>query len=92
MNPKWILAAIVVCLLAGFAAGSLLWTSSAQGQLPAKGPAWEFKVELFYGGDGPKECNQKLNALAADGWEYTGLVHMNEQRHESTVAFKRAKR
>lgn len=92
MNSTGLFAAVIACLLAGFVAGTFHATPSAEAQMPAKGPVAEYQVELFYDGDGTKEVTRKLNALAAEGWEYAGPIHRNDDRRESTIAFRRAKR
>ena len=56
---------------------------------------WEYKVVAFVPGDATGHEN-KLSILAADGWEYVGVIHPGQDQGGvvplCTVAFRRPKR
>jgi hypothetical protein len=72
----------VVTLLSVFLLTGTCPLSGARGQdKPAPKPAWEWKA-VSLGAD-EKKATEKLNELAADGWEYVGPLA------NGLVAFKR---
>src|SRR5262245_14217022 len=75
MNVR--VATTVACLVSGMG----LWLSAAQGQERQAALKWQYKaVDL---GGNEKEATKRLNALAAEGWQYVGPLGHN------LVAFKR---
>ncbi len=61
-------------LVVGLAAWSSLRQSAAQGQIGQDKPGWEYKVVTFKVEDGDDKQTKEINSLAADGWEYVGLL------------------
>src|SRR5262245_10724160 len=71
MNGR-LVALAAVGLSAALAVASLNGRQEAVGQQPPKPVQWEYKVVLFR--NNPDAGTKTLNELAADGWEYVGLV------------------
>jgi hypothetical protein len=97
MRTAWIMAA--AGLMVGVL-GAMLWRQGdVQAQPPAAKTSYEYKVVEF--GTGPlntetaDDMTQKLNKLAADGWEYVGPVAnatADKAFLQGYVAFRRAKK
>jgi hypothetical protein len=71
----------VVGLSLGLAVFLLGWQPQVQGQKPEKGPQWEYQVVAFYPAASANDLSkaaghhtEQLNKLAAQGWEYVGVV------------------
>jgi hypothetical protein len=75
MKAKMV-GAVVVGLLAGFAAVPLLRTENVQAQRPDKPQAWEYKVIGF---EAEGKYGERLNELGGEGWEYVGLLHTSQE-------------
>jgi hypothetical protein len=60
---------------------AILGPLALAGESPAEPSRWDFKAVKFSGSEG--EQTKKLNALAADGWEYVGPLAGD------TVCFRR---
>ncbi len=89
-----ILAFIVGALIAATMT-SLGRTPSVAAQQPAAQTKWEYKVVAFVPNDATGH-EKKLNILAADGWEYVGVIHPGQEQAGAlplcTVAFQRPNR
>ena len=93
MNAK-LMSAVMVGLIAGLFISSFGWQQTAHGQ-QEKAPRWEYKVESF--SDIASDSTERLNKLAADGWEYVGLISTVRAEgaafgKPAQVAFKRSKK
>ena len=72
---KWrMVAASSLVLVVGLVAWSSLRQSEAQGQVGHDKPGWEYKAVTFKVEDGDDKQTKEINSLAADGWEYVGLL------------------
>jgi hypothetical protein len=74
-----ILASVAIGLVIGLVASSSLRQSEAQGQAEEKRREWEYKVVAFVVDLGRENRNvdghqQRIEKLAAEGWEYVGLL------------------
>jgi hypothetical protein len=102
-----LLGVLLVGVLIGFGMTFLAKQPEAQAQKQEKPAAdklqefrfkprqWEFKVVAFPGTDAALgKAESELTKLAADGWEYVGLVNtpLSGLRADSWVAFKRPKK
>ena len=96
MNAKFV-AALLVGALLGFGAASLVKTPEAHAQRQEaapvpNGPTLEFKVLTFTDN---AEAEKELAKLAADRWQYVGLINTvggGPGGNSSMVAFKRITR
>ncbi|TMQ30494.1 MAG: hypothetical protein E6K70_24075 [Planctomycetota bacterium] len=82
-------ASLIAGLVIGIAVGALGWHPEAKAT-PNRAEGWEYKTVLlrrtdaeFAGG-----AENKLNALAKDGWEYIGPVYSDLP----VIAFKRLRK
>jgi hypothetical protein len=75
---KWrMVAASSLVLVVGMVAWSSLRQSEAQGQVGQDKHGWEYKVMKFQVEDDRENVGKQtevINSLAADGWEYVGLL------------------
>ncbi len=105
MNYK-LIAAVAFALVVGLLAWSSFRPSEAQGQAGQERLAWEYKVVAFVVDD-PSHRNvdghtKQVNSLAAEGWEYVGLLCAGPTPHHTgiqgwvgsggNVLFRRAKK
>ncbi len=90
----------IVVVLIGVAMGlfsSSFMRSSAQDQVKQDKQEWEFTVETFRVGEGMESTHSRIiNGLAAEGWQYVGLVGTGQVQNHSyavgNVLFKRVKK
>jgi hypothetical protein len=61
-------------LVVGLVAWLSLRQSEAQGQVGQDKHGWEYKVVTFRVEAGDDKQTKEINSLAADGWEYVGLL------------------
>jgi Domain of unknown function (DUF4177) len=96
-------AAALVGLAVGLCLPAVVGLAGARGQPPPRppsGPAYEYKVVEFgtgvHNSESADDMTKKLNALAADGWDYAGPVANatdNDRRFlQGFVAFRRPKK
>jgi hypothetical protein len=79
-----IVAAVAVGVVVGLMASSFK-QSEAQGQGEQKKQEWEYKVVAF----GPPKIDkdkEQIDKLAAEGWEYVGLLSAGSNTVETVVA------
>ena len=67
---------LVVALLLGIGIASLHRTEEVYAQKPDEVVAWEYKVVAFTA-MGAEKQTEEVNKLAADGWQYVGLLTVN---------------
>lgn len=104
MNSKMV-AVVSLGLVAALLAWSALKQSEAQGQGGQFKPGWEYKVVAFVVENDSRDVDtqtKQINSLAAEGWEYVGLLCAGPHPHHSgvqqfiksggNVLFKRPKR
>jgi len=77
MNCKTV-AAVSLGLVIGLVASYSLRQSESQGQVGQEKQAWEYKVVAFVvddsGNQNAPDHLERINSLAAEGWEYVGLL------------------
>jgi hypothetical protein len=90
---KWKLVVVfLVGLVVGLAIPYLMPGNPVQAE-QNKGVKWEYRAEVFYGDEGRRQVvSKRLNELAAEGWEYVGLISTPAERNDvlqGMVMFKR---
>jgi hypothetical protein len=85
---------LVVTFLAGLVVGAVVafagWHPRALGQPAPQAQKWEYKVVRVGLSSNDDEDTRMMNALAAEGWEYSGLLAAGDRA--SMVTFKRLKK
>ncbi len=93
MQSRWIVGA-VFGLVIGLGLALCLWPQGepACGQQIGAGVGYEYTVVRFVGLNEAAHA-QRLNQLAAGGWEYVGLIMLQPvEPNVSDVAFRRPRR
>ena len=85
---------LVVMFLAGLVVGAVVafagWHPRALGQQGQQAQQWEYKVVHVSATPDEGPPTRVMNTVAADGWEYSGLLWTGEKF--SLVTFRRPKK
>lgn len=82
---------MVAALSLGILVGMVAWSSfrqpEAQGQVPQERQQWEYKVVAFvvdnWNTQDVATHEKEINSLAAEGWEYVGLLCAGPHPHRT---------
>ena len=77
-----LVAAVLTGVILGFTLAFFVRPSDAQGQAPAKKPAWEFKVVAL-----KADPQAELTPLANDGWDLVSVAQGPWEGKMATLAF-----